>query len=32
MNKIISDSSCDLSKEIIEKYKIDIVHLNISFE
>lgn len=29
--KIISDSSCDLSKEIIEKYKIDIVPLNISF-
>lgn len=29
--KIISDSSCDLNKEITEKYSIEIVPLNVSF-
>lgn len=33
MNKIklITDSSCDLSKEIVEKYNIDIIGINVSF-
>lgn len=29
--KIITDSSCDLNKDIIEKYNINIVPLNVSF-
>ena len=29
--KIISDSSCDLNKDIIEKYNIKVVPLNVSF-
>ena len=29
--KIISDSSCDLSNDIIEKYNINVVPLNVSF-
>lgn len=29
--KIVTDSSCDLNKEIIEKYNIGIVGLNVSF-
>lgn len=29
--KIITDSSCDLNKEIIEKYNIKVVPLNVSF-
>ena len=33
MNKIriITDSSCDLNKDIIEKYNIKVVPLNVSF-
>lgn len=30
--KLISDSSCDLPLDIIEKYEIDIVHLNVMFD
>lgn len=29
--KIVTDSSCDLNKEIIEKYNIKVVPLNVSF-
>lgn len=29
--KIITDSSCDLNKDIVEKYNIEIVRLNVSF-
>ena len=29
--KIITDSSCDLNKDIIEKYNIGVVGLNVSF-
>jgi len=29
--KIITDSSCDLNKEIIEKYNIKVIPLNVSF-
>lgn len=29
--KIVTDSSCDLNKEIIEKYNIGVVGLNVSF-
>lgn len=33
MNKIriITDSSCDLNKELVDKYNITIVPLNVSF-
>ena len=30
--RIITDSSCDLNKDIIEKYNIKVVPLNVSFE
>ena len=29
--RIITDSSCDLNKDIIEKYNIKVVPLNVSF-
>ena len=29
--RIITDSSCDLNKDIIEKYNIKVVSLNVSF-
>ena len=29
--KIVTDSSCDLNKDIIEKYDIKVVPLNVSF-
>lgn len=29
--KIITDSSCDLNKELVQKYNIEIVKLNVSF-
>ena len=29
--KIVTDSSCDLNSEIIQKYNIEIVPLNVSF-
>lgn len=29
MVKIISDSTCDLSKEIVDRYNIDIVPLHV---
>ena len=29
--RIITDSSCDLNKDIIEKYNIEIVPLNVAF-
>ncbi len=29
--KLITDGSCDLSKDIIEKYNIDVIGLNVSF-
>lgn len=32
MIKIISDDACDLTKEEVEKYDIDIVHFKISDE
>ena len=32
MIKIISDSTCDLSKELIEKYNIQILHIQIKLK
>ena len=29
--RIVTDSSCDLNKDIVEKYNIEIVPLNVAF-
>ena len=29
--KIVTDSSCDLNKDIIDRYNIEIVPLNVAF-
>lgn len=30
--RIVTDSSCDLNKDIVEKYNIEIVPLNVALE